>query len=51
MINSNGEFFDLEKKFNKTQDPTTENGRCSGLVKVSSLLLLVQLIIIKFKSF
>lgn len=35
MINSNGEFYDLEKKLNKTRDPQNVDGKCSGFVKVS----------------
>uniref|UniRef100_A0A7E4VT70 Phospholipase B-like n=1 Tax=Panagrellus redivivus TaxID=6233 RepID=A0A7E4VT70_PANRE len=37
MINLNGEFIDLEKKFNKTKDPemAMEGDKCSGLVKVT----------------
>uniref|UniRef100_A0A0N5AVB9 Phospholipase B-like n=1 Tax=Syphacia muris TaxID=451379 RepID=A0A0N5AVB9_9BILA len=35
MMNSNGEFYDLDRKFNKTRDPTEIPGRCSGLVKVT----------------
>jgi len=38
MVNSMGEFYDLEKKFNKTRDPNTTasvDGHCSGLVKLA----------------
>uniref|UniRef100_A0A1I8A841 Phospholipase B-like n=2 Tax=Steinernema glaseri TaxID=37863 RepID=A0A1I8A841_9BILA len=37
MINVNGELIDLEKKFNKTKDlmKPEDNGKCSGLIKVS----------------
>uniref|UniRef100_A0A915E929 Phospholipase B-like n=1 Tax=Ditylenchus dipsaci TaxID=166011 RepID=A0A915E929_9BILA len=38
MLNAKGELYDLEKKFNKTKNPTFTdgiNGECSGLVKVA----------------
>ncbi|KAE9412959.1 hypothetical protein Angca_008600, partial [Angiostrongylus cantonensis] len=37
LMNWNGDFYDLEKKLNKTRDPVTDllGGRCSGLIKVA----------------
>ncbi|RCN29857.1 lysophospholipase [Ancylostoma caninum] len=36
-MNWNGDFYDLEKKLNKTRDPVLDQlgGRCSGLIKVA----------------
>ncbi|KAK6047311.1 hypothetical protein COOONC_15184, partial [Cooperia oncophora] len=36
-LNWNGEFYDLEKKLNKTRDPVEDQvgGHCSGLIKVA----------------
>ncbi|GMR34094.1 hypothetical protein PMAYCL1PPCAC_04289, partial [Pristionchus mayeri] len=34
-INMNGDFYDLEKKLNKTRDPENPEGHCSGFVKVA----------------
>lgn len=34
-INMNGDFYDLEKKLNKTRDPLNPDGHCSGFVKVA----------------
>ncbi|MQI27738.1 hypothetical protein EI009_25915, partial [Escherichia coli] len=36
-LNLNGDFYDLEKKLNKTRDPAFEQtgGKCSGLIKVA----------------
>ena len=37
MLNLNGDFYDLEKKLNKTRDPAYDQtgGKCSGLIKVA----------------
>ncbi|CAJ0583201.1 unnamed protein product, partial [Mesorhabditis spiculigera] len=35
FINWNGDFYDLEKKLNKTADQPQTDGKCSGLVKVA----------------
>nr|CAD2167430.1 unnamed protein product [Meloidogyne enterolobii] len=37
LLNSNGDFYDLESKLNKTKDPADDitGGRCSGLIKVA----------------
>ncbi|KAF7637821.1 Phospholipase B-like, partial [Meloidogyne graminicola] len=37
LLNSNGDFYDLESKLNKTKDPIDDitGGKCSGLVKVA----------------
>ncbi|CAD6188713.1 unnamed protein product [Caenorhabditis auriculariae] len=36
-LNLNGDFYDLEKKLNKTRDPVMDQtgGKCSGLIKVA----------------
>ncbi|KIH46810.1 hypothetical protein ANCDUO_23135 [Ancylostoma duodenale] len=36
-MNWNGDFYDLEKKLNKSRDPVLDQlgGRCSGLIKVA----------------
>uniref|UniRef100_A0A183FP37 Phospholipase B-like n=1 Tax=Heligmosomoides polygyrus TaxID=6339 RepID=A0A183FP37_HELPZ len=37
LMNWNGDFYDLEKKLNKSRDPVQDQlgGRCSGLIKVA----------------
>jgi len=39
LMNWGGDFYDLEKKLNKTRDPAIDQtgGHCSGFVKVGNL--------------